>query len=55
MFEPKGGASLSKGFGVIHRFSEDLDIRIEPPDDFDVKAGRNQSGMVSMKIKQGFR
>ena len=30
-FELKGGTSLSKGFGVIHRFSEDIDIRIEPP------------------------
>ena len=26
----KGGTSLSKGFGLIHRFSEDLDLRIEP-------------------------
>jgi hypothetical protein len=26
-FELKGGTSLSKGFGVIHRFSEDIDIR----------------------------
>ncbi|MEO5655915.1 MAG: nucleotidyl transferase AbiEii/AbiGii toxin family protein [Nitrosospira sp.] len=41
-FELKGGASLSKGFGVIHRFSEDIDIRIEPLDGMDVKAGRNQ-------------
>ena len=31
-FELKGGTSLSKGFGVIHRFSEDIDIRIEPPE-----------------------
>jgi predicted nucleotidyltransferase component of viral defense system len=40
-FELKGGTSLSKGFGVIHRFSEDIDIRIEPPRDLDVKVGRN--------------
>ncbi len=40
-FELKGGTSLSKGFGVIHRFSEDIDIRIEPPDDLQVKVGRN--------------
>lgn len=33
LFELKGGTSLSKGFGVIHRFSEDIDIRIEPPAD----------------------
>jgi hypothetical protein len=41
-FELKGGTSLSKGFGVIHRFSEDIDVRIEPPADMDVKTGRNQ-------------
>lgn len=28
----KGGTSLSKGFGVIERFSEDLDIKIERED-----------------------
>jgi len=33
---------LSKGLGVIHRFSEDIDIRIEPPCDMEVKTGRNQ-------------
>ncbi len=26
----KGGTSLSKGFGIIERFSEDLDLRIDP-------------------------
>jgi predicted nucleotidyltransferase component of viral defense system len=31
-FELKGGTSLSKGFGLIHRFSEDIDIRIDPPE-----------------------
>ena len=29
-FELKGGTSLSKGYGIIHRFSEDIDIRIKP-------------------------
>lgn len=28
-FELKGGTSLSKGYGLINRFSEDIDIRIE--------------------------
>lgn len=37
-FELKGGTSLSKGFGVIHRFSEDIDngqwkTRIKRPTD----------------------
>ena len=40
-FKLKGGTSLSKDFGVIHRFSEDIDIRIEPPDGLQVKVGRN--------------
>jgi Nucleotidyl transferase AbiEii toxin, Type IV TA system len=26
----KGGTSLSKGFGLINRFSEDLDLKLEP-------------------------
>jgi hypothetical protein len=26
----KGGTSLSKGFGLVRRFSEDIDLRIEP-------------------------
>lgn len=40
-FELKGGTSLSKGFGLIHRFSEDIDIRIDPPANMNVKTGRN--------------
>jgi hypothetical protein len=40
-FELKGGTSLSKGYGIIHRFSEDIDIRIEPPVEMDVKTGKN--------------
>jgi predicted nucleotidyltransferase component of viral defense system len=30
-FELKGGTSPSKGFQIIDRFSEEFDIRIEPP------------------------
>jgi predicted nucleotidyltransferase component of viral defense system len=37
-FELKGGTSLSKGLGIIDRFSEDLDIRIEPPEDLKRKS-----------------
>ena len=40
-FDLKGGTSLSKGYGIIHRFSEDIDIRIEPPADMNVKIGKN--------------
>lgn len=30
-FQLKGGTSLSKGFGMIDRFSEDIDLNIDPP------------------------
>lgn len=30
-FELKGGTSLSKGYKIIERFSEDIDIHIKPP------------------------
>ncbi len=42
-FELKGGTSLSKGYGIIHRFSEDIDMRIEPPIHLQVKIGHNQN------------
>lgn len=41
VFDLKGGTSLSKSFGIINRFSEDIDIKIEPPDFLDVKTGKN--------------
>ena len=53
-FELKGGTSLSKGFGVIHRFSEDIDIRIEPPDDMDVKVGRNQDKPAHVASRRNY-
>lgn len=36
-FEMKGGTSLSKGYKIIDRFSEDIDIYIHPPADMDVE------------------
>lgn len=36
-FELKGGTSLSKGYGIIHRFSEDIDIHIHPPAELSVE------------------
>jgi hypothetical protein len=35
-FELKGGTSLSKGFKIIDRFSEDIDIHIKPPKKFGI-------------------
>jgi hypothetical protein len=54
VFELKGGTSLSKGFGVIHRFSEDIDIRIEPPADMDVKTGRNQDKLAHIDSRRAY-
>jgi len=43
-FELKGGTSLSKGFSIIQRFSEDIDIRIDPAcAPFEVFTGTNQT------------
>jgi hypothetical protein len=53
-FELKGGTSLSKGFGVIHRFSEDIDIRIEPPQGMDVKIGRNQDKPAHVASRRAY-
>lgn len=53
-FELKGGTSLSKGFQIINRFSEDIDIRIEPPKDRDVKTGRNQTKPAHVQSRRDF-
>jgi hypothetical protein len=53
-FELKGGTSLSKGHQVIDRFSEDLDIRIEPPPSRDVKTGKNQTSRAQTKTREDF-
>lgn len=53
-FELKGGTSLSKGYSIIHRFSEDIDIRIEPPLHMDVKIGCNQNKSAHCKSRKAF-
>jgi hypothetical protein len=53
-FELKGGTSLSKGFQIIDRFSEDIDIRIEPPLGQDVKTGRNQRKKKHVESRRAF-
>ncbi|KAA2244447.1 nucleotidyl transferase AbiEii/AbiGii toxin family protein [Chitinophaga agrisoli] len=39
VFELKGGTSLSKGFKLIDRFSEDIDLHISPPKKFTEETG----------------
>jgi hypothetical protein len=53
-FQLKGGTSLSKGYQVISRFSEDIDILIEPPPGRDVKIGKNQNSNAQIKTRKDF-
>ncbi len=53
-FQLKGGTSLSKGYGIIHRFSEDIDIRIEPPPEQRVMAGRNHDKPAHAESRKAF-
>ncbi len=53
-FELKGGTSLSKGYGIIHRFSEDIDVRIEPPSGMNIPVGRNQDKPAQCERRKEF-
>ena len=51
-FQLKGGTSLSKGFHLIQRFSEDIDLRIEPPADHKVNTGKKLSLSIATCAKE---
>ncbi len=53
-FQLKGGTSLSKGFGIIQRFSEDIDLRIEPPAGMGVKSGKNQDKPAHIESRRQY-
>ncbi len=53
-FELKGGTSLSKGYRIIERFSEDIDIRIEPPPELNVKCGKNHDKRAHIESRAKF-
>jgi hypothetical protein len=53
-FQLKGGTSLSKGHKAIDRFSEDIDILIEPPLDRDVKTGRNHDKPAHIESRKQY-
>ncbi|WP_346657018.1 MULTISPECIES: nucleotidyl transferase AbiEii/AbiGii toxin family protein [unclassified Bradyrhizobium] len=53
-FPTKGGTSLSKGDKIIGRFSEDIDILIEPPPGRDVKTGKNQNKPAHIQSRKDF-
>lgn len=52
-FELKGGTSLSKGFNIIERFSEDIDVQIHPESD-DVKTGKNHDKPSHIESRRNF-
>lgn len=54
LFELKGGTSLSKGFRIIHRFSEDIDIRIDPPIEAKVATGKNHNKNQHCESRRAF-
>jgi predicted nucleotidyltransferase component of viral defense system len=53
-FDLKGGTSLSKGFGIIDRFSEDIDIQIYPKNPASVATGKNQDKDEHIKSRKDF-
>lgn len=53
-FQMKGGTSLAKGFKIINRFSEDIDILIEPPEGLLVYTGHNQNSNNQIKSRKNY-
>lgn len=53
-FELKGGTSLSKGFKIIHRFSEDIDIHITPPKEFGINENPKNNKPNNVKARKEF-
>jgi hypothetical protein len=54
VFQLKGGTSLSKGHHIINRFSEDIDILIEPSAGQNVKYEKNQDKPAQIKSRKDF-
>ncbi|HTN45525.1 MAG TPA: nucleotidyl transferase AbiEii/AbiGii toxin family protein [Flavipsychrobacter sp.] len=53
-FELKGGTSLSKGFGIINRFSEDIDIHIKPTPDRKVEDDPNKAKPKHIESRKNY-
>ena len=47
----KGGTSLSKGWGLITRFSEDIDLFVNP-EKFDPRPGKNKMDRILKKLAE---
>jgi len=53
-FELKGGTSLSKGYKVIERFSEDIDIHIKPPEHQKVNENPKNEKPANVAARKNF-
>lgn len=53
-FELKGGTSLSKGYKIIHRFSEDIDLKILPAIGTTIPQGKNQTSKAQVQTRKDF-
>jgi predicted nucleotidyltransferase component of viral defense system len=53
-FQLKGGTSLSKGFGIIERFSEDIDLHINPPQELGINENPNNSNTKNIERKKQY-
>lgn len=49
IFNLKGGTSLSKGYKIINRFSEDIDIYIKPPDELEINPRSEKDVQVAKR------
>ncbi len=52
--ELKGGTSLSKGWGIIDRFSEDVDIKLLKPSDSPLPIGKNQDKSSQIQARANY-
>lgn len=53
-FQLKGGTSLSKGFGIIERFSEDIDMHVNPPQELGINENPNNSNAKNIEKKKQY-
>ncbi len=53
-FQLKGGTSLSKGFGLIDRFSEDIDMHIDPPKELEINENPKNDKPRNIEKKKSY-
>lgn len=53
-FELKGGTSLSKGYNLINRFSEDIDVQVYPRPELNLQIGKNHDKVKHQDARRAF-